>query len=170
MAWSVPKTWATGELVTANLLNTHLRDQLDALKTPPTAVYTLNESANYTTTSTSFVDVDAVNLALTITTSGGDVLVTFCGTFSHGTAGNKLLLDVDVDGVALFGDEGLLDQGFDAIGRRNVVSFAVWRQGLAAGTHTFKLRWRTNGGTITLYAGAGSGSDVHPQFAVREVS
>lgn len=31
MAWTTPRTWVTGELVTAALLNTHLRDNLLAL-------------------------------------------------------------------------------------------------------------------------------------------
>ena len=36
--WSQPRTWLTGELATAALLNQHLRDNLDWLKTPPVAV------------------------------------------------------------------------------------------------------------------------------------
>lgn len=31
MAWTDPRTWVTGELVTAALLNTHLRDNLKAI-------------------------------------------------------------------------------------------------------------------------------------------
>lgn len=31
MAWSVPRTWVTSELVTASLMNTHLRDNLNYL-------------------------------------------------------------------------------------------------------------------------------------------
>lgn len=31
MAWTSPRTWVTGELVTAALLNTHLRDNLNAV-------------------------------------------------------------------------------------------------------------------------------------------
>lgn len=33
MAWTTPRTWVTGELVTAALGNTHWRDNLDYLKT-----------------------------------------------------------------------------------------------------------------------------------------
>ena len=77
LAWTTPKTWADDELVTANVMNTHVRDNLNALKAPPTARYELNRTSDYTTTSTSFVDVDGTKLALTITTSGGDVMVHF---------------------------------------------------------------------------------------------
>ena len=33
MAWTAPRTWVAGELVTAALFNTHLRDNLLILKT-----------------------------------------------------------------------------------------------------------------------------------------
>lgn len=33
MAWTTPRTWTAGELVTANEMNTHLRDNLNILKT-----------------------------------------------------------------------------------------------------------------------------------------
>ena len=36
MAWTAPRTWTTGELVTAALLNTHVRDNLNVLN--PTAL------------------------------------------------------------------------------------------------------------------------------------
>ena len=32
MAWSTPRTWSVGEVVTASMLNTHVRDQLRYLK------------------------------------------------------------------------------------------------------------------------------------------
>lgn len=34
MAWTSPRTWVTGETVTAALLNTHLRDNLNAIGDP----------------------------------------------------------------------------------------------------------------------------------------
>jgi hypothetical protein len=39
MAWTAPRTWTTGELVTAAQLNTHVRDNLDAAF-PTDAVWT----------------------------------------------------------------------------------------------------------------------------------
>ncbi len=32
MAWTAPRTWTTGELVTAAVMNTHVRDNLSYLK------------------------------------------------------------------------------------------------------------------------------------------
>lgn len=37
MAWTTPRTWSTGELVTAAVLNTHVRDNLNAIGNPWTA-------------------------------------------------------------------------------------------------------------------------------------
>ena len=37
MSWTSPRTWTSGELVTAALLNTHLRDNLDFLNTAQSA-------------------------------------------------------------------------------------------------------------------------------------
>ncbi len=159
--WTTPKTWAVDELVTASDFNTHIRDNLNALKAPPSAHYELDEASDYTTSSASFVDVDATKLALTITTNGGDVLVHF-----HGTVLYDAYFDVAVDGTRVGGNDGMLCFTGSAI----PVSFTRLITGLSAGEHTFKLQWKTTG-TCHLYAGAGtSGRDLHPQFWAREVS
>lgn len=162
--WSVPRTWVVGELVTASLLNTHLRDNLEFLKAPPTALYNVNQGSDYTTTSTSFADVDATNLSLNITTAGGDVLIVFMG-YGGGTA--RLYFDILIDGVRMAGDDGFLA----AVNAVNTpITLVALKQGLSAASHTFKLQWKVNSGSGTLYAGAGtSGLDTHPQFFVREI-
>lgn len=177
MTWTIPKTWVTGEPLTAGDLNTHLRDNLEALKEPPTDHYAPDETADYSTTSNSFVDVDGTKLALTITTNGGDVLVGFHGTVNGNNTGGVvryLHFDVEVDGQRVAGDDGAVALGVPASTSVTApVSFVRLVTGLAAGTHTFKLQWRRNntGVTGTLYAGAGTaGLDLHPQFWVREVS
>ena len=169
--WTTPKTWSTGEALTASDMNTHIRDNLDALKAPPTDEYTCDESSEYTTTSASFVDVDATNLNLTITTTGGDVMVGFYGTVKHSAASsNGVKFDVDLDGSLIAGDDGLVGTNFAASNQIKAVSFVTLVTGLSAGSHTFKLQWNTAAATATLYAGAGASTfDVHPQFWVREV-
>jgi len=163
--WRTPITWTVGQLVTATNLNEQLRDNLEFLKTPPTALYNVNQASDYTTTSTTFVDVDATNLLLTIATAGGDVLIVFMG---YGGGTSRLYFDIAIDGVRMAGDDGFLS----AVNAVNTpITLVALKQGLSAGSHTFKLQWKVNSGTGTLYAGAGtSGFDVHPQFFVREVS
>jgi hypothetical protein len=173
MSWTEPKTW-TNEPLVAGDLNTHLRDNLEALKEPPTAHYELNESADYSVTSTSFVNVDGTKLSLTISTSGGDVMLAFHGFVRAGTNSDTLYFDVEMDGARIGGDDGIIAAMRAASGgtpTRIPVSFVRLVTSLAAGSHTFKLQWKVSGGTGELYAGAGtSGVDLHPQFWVREVS
>lgn len=174
MAWTDTITW-TSSLVTVAQFNEQIRDNMDALKDPPTDYVDVNEGADYTTTSTSFVDIDAAgnpDLSLTITTGGGDVFVSFHGTFSHNNAAGVVYLDFTVDGTLHGGDDGIIMGRLHGVADRLLtLSFVRYVTGLAAGSHTFVLRWKISTGTGTLYAGAGTSSfDVHPQFLVREIS
>ena len=168
MAWTSPITW-TSALVTVAQFNEQIRDNMLALKDPPFDVVNVNEGADYTTTSTSFVSIDDAgdpDLSLTITTGGGDVLVSFSGSLTNNSGINYL--DFTVDGTRFGLDDGILRMQSASA---NAVSFAVWVEGLAAGAHTFVLQWKVSAGTGTMYAGAGtSNSDIHPQFSAREVS
>lgn len=171
MAYTTPRTWVAGELVTASLLNVHLRDNLDAIKAPPTDLYNVNEGADYTTSSTSFGSVDATDLSLTITTTGGDIWVWFFGNVNH-SGGNLVYFDITLDAVRQGGDDGLI--GCDVATTTvpsTPIAFTFLIQSVAAGSHTIALQWKTSGATATLYAGAATGGgDLHPQFGIREMS
>lgn len=166
MAWVTPSNQSVGYEVGATDWNQDVVANTKALKTPPSSMYTADESSDYTTSSTSFVDVDATNFALTITTTGGAVLVVFQGSVNN--SGGSTYLDVAVDTVRDAGDDGIVRISGSNVGGDGF----VWRvEGLAAGSHTFTLQWKVSAGTATLYAGAGTAaSDVHPQFWVAEVS
>lgn len=170
MTWTTPKTWAN-ETLTAADMNTHIRDNLDYLKTTldgisgqGSAQYLADEASDYTTTSSTFVDVDATNFAHTITTKGGDVLIGFVGVVH--TGGNRVFFDVDIDGSLFADDDGIIVHD---VSSSEHVSFVVMVTGLSAASHTFKLQWKRNAGTSTLYAGAGVSIDTKPQFWVREI-
>lgn len=167
--WTTPKTWNTGDPLTASDMNTHIRDNLEYLKSPVTASYKANEAADYQTTSTSFVYVDGTNLALTITTTGGLVMVGFVGSLAVSASVN-VNMDIEVDGVRQGGDDGYFAYNTNTL--EGQVGFVIPISGLSAGSHTFKLMWKTASGTATMRAGAGTstGRDVHPVFSVREVS
>lgn len=49
MAWTTPRTWVTGEVVTASLLNSHLRDNMNAFLPVGTVIL---RAANYATVET----------------------------------------------------------------------------------------------------------------------
>ncbi|XWX02918.1 hypothetical protein VZO05_10425 [Aggregatilineales bacterium SYSU G02658] len=179
MPWHSPITWLVNQLVTDTDLNEQVRDNLSYLKqrvdAPASAQYTLNETADYTTASTTFVDVDATRLAFTLNTSGSAVLIGFYGTFSAASSADTLCyLDVALDGVRVGGDDGLAliarKNGSGTSLQHGTLSFTALVPTLSAGEHTFKLQWRVSGGTMILRARAGSsGVDVHPQFWVREI-
>ncbi len=167
MAWSTPYTsWVAGDQNTATAMN-RIEANVVYLNIRPSSQYVLNQGSDYTTTSTSFTDTDTTNLALTITTNGGDVMVHFHGISTNSAAVNTLY-DVTVDGTRTAGDDGITGAAGTT---RTTVSFTRLITGLSAGSHTFKLQWKVaSASTGTLYAGAGtSGSDVHPQFWVKEV-
>jgi hypothetical protein len=136
----------------------------------PSADYIADESANWTTTSTSFVDIDAVKLSLEITTTGRDLLLGFFGNFIMNGAA-AMHLTVTMDGVAIALDDGIVGaRNLQTSAPGNPISFVHLLTGISAGVHTFKLRWKVSSGTLTLYAGAGTASgDLHPQFWVKEL-
>lgn len=170
-----PRTWTPGEIVTAALLNTELRDALNTLKDPPTAHFEADQVSDYTTTSTIFTDVDntAGRFNLTIETTGGDVMVGFIGSvrISTTTGDDNVWFNIMVDANDLIPDDG-----FAVYSPQDAyvvpVGFVYLVTDLSAGSHSFKLRWKViSGRTATLYAGAGTANfNVHPQFWVREVS
>ena len=152
MAWTTPKTWASEPLTSIDL-NTYIRDNQNYLQdrvdsSDATAQY-IRVSSDYTTTSTSLVDVDATNLAHSITTIGGDVLATFAGYANVNSSGSDMYLAVDVDGTPYT----IVKTKSQGSGHIFNVSFSYVFAGLAAGSHDFTLQWRVSGNTGTLYAG-----------------
>jgi hypothetical protein len=175
MSYTAPRTWVTLEFVDVTLFNTHIRDNLIALKDPNSAVSTLNESSDYTTTSTTFVDVDAtdgkLSLSLTLTVTA-DVFIFFTGGGETDTAPYRANFDVTQDGIQVGGDDGLTVISQTGVSNAVRIGFCHLCSAVAAGTHTYKLQWKTSAGTFKLYAGAGTAlnKDIHPQFIVREMS
>jgi hypothetical protein len=171
MPWTPPKTdWQDGQIVDAQDMN-EIGANLAALKAPPFAVTNLDEAADYTTNSTTFVDVSAARLGHTLVTHGGPLLITFTGAVGATSATIGVYFDLWVDGVRVGGNDGIFAVSAAANATLNA-SFTYWITNLAAGTHTVRLQWRVSAAiTVTMWTGAGTANaDVHPQFAVREVS
>lgn len=168
--WVSARTWSSGELVTASIMNAHVRDQLNAVKTPASFYCVVNEGADYTTTSATFADVDATDLGATFTTAGGLLFVCFSGCGGH-VGNGRIFLDVVVDGTRYGGDDGIIQVREPATPVTALnLSFSIVIAGLSAASHVIKLQWKTSGATATMYAGAGtSNGDLHPMFAGFEV-
>lgn len=170
--WVTARTWTAGELITASIMNAHVRDNLNALKTPAGGYSVINEGSDYTTTSTSFTDIDTTDLSLTFTTAGGDVIIFFCGSMNGGTIGQSTFVDIheSVAGTRLGGDDGLLQIVYATALNVVPVTICYRATGLSAASHTFKMQWKVTANTATLYAGAGTSThDVHPTFFAFEI-
>ncbi len=160
--WTSPVTWNPGQVVAASDLNAQLRDNLIYLFARPQGVVKRDNGASYTTTSTSFVDIDGTNLKITLNISGSAVLLGFTG------CGYLAQFDFLIDSTryASAGADGLVDAG-GALGPICMIGLVT---GLAAGSHTFKVQWKVTGGTGALYAGNGTGGqDFIPTFWASEV-
>ena len=107
-------------------------------------------SGDLTTTSTTFVDVDGTNLVITLTTGARRCRIT-CIANVKNSAANNTQLDVDLDGGRLGQDYGL-SLGGGGANFNFPISFSIDTAVLSAGSHTFKLQWRVDGGTGTIYA------------------
>ncbi len=166
-SYTAPRTWTTGELVTKALLDAEIRDNIGALKTPASGYSIIDEAADYSTTSTSFVNIDGTDLSLTFTTAGGILLATFTGNAYTVATASRIYFDITVDGVRQGGDDGYIATELTTNSR--AVCIVVPLYGVSAGSHTFALQWKTNTGTAGMYAGAGTASfDIHPRFFIYE--
>jgi hypothetical protein len=108
-------------------------------------VPTLSTTINATTTSAAYVDVDAVNAAVTLTTLGGsDLLLLWHGMLQDntGTSGT-VVLAFSLDGAA---EVCATSFKVPATAIGFPYSKAHLFQAVGAGAHTCKLRWRVTGG------------------------
>ena len=114
----------------------------------------LYTGGDFSTTSASFVDIDATNAAITITTGANPVLIGFGGRLTHATTADPSYIDIDIDGTRQGGTNGLIEPHPSAIGIRMHLGYVYQTVALSAGSHTFKMQWFTAGGTINWFASA----------------
>lgn len=98
-----------------------------------------------TTTSTTFADVDA-SLSVTLTTGARRCLVGVVAVGKNSTS-QQTIVDIDLDGSRLGGTFGLAF----CSSLNSPLGFTYMTAALSAASHTFKLQWRVDGGTGTLY-------------------
>ncbi len=170
MTWHPPITWQVDQLVTEQDLNEQVRDNLLYLKErvdTSFAFVQLNEPQDFTTTSTTFVDVKSDRLTHTMATTGLPVAIGFTGFLTTGYTPTYVFWDVAVDGARLGGSSGI---GATIGAPYGTASFVFIAPNVTAGTHTFTLQWRVhaNGYSATLFTGTGIWG-VRPQFWVKEL-
>lgn len=93
MAWTAPRTWVTGEVVTAAIMNTHVRDNLNALNgfvaktadesVSSSAVLQNDDHLFYTIGATGTYIIDCYLIGTSAANAAGDLSVGF--SFPTGT-------------------------------------------------------------------------------------
>ena len=111
-------------------------------------------SGDLTTSSTSFVD--ATGLTTTITTGAHRCVVIFTAAGHAPGVNNNMAVDLAIDGTRQGQTYGLvITQAANANVHNENLSFVYVTDALSAGSHTFKIQWRVDAGTGTLFASAG---------------
>lgn len=140
MAYSAPGSKAYGDLVDSSDWNELVSNDLH-FAAPPLAETVYIPTADATTTSTTFVDVDAVNASIGFTSQrGGRVygMASFSGRNTHpGQAIFTLALDAVIAGHGYWGLA--LAQAND-FGTTTI--FGQWNS-IGAGPHTLRLQFKT---------------------------
>jgi hypothetical protein len=150
MAWTTPITWTAGTVVGAANLNEQLRDNFNYLLSRPRQAIKRTAGADYTTTSTSFVNIDATNLSINLTMSGSAVLVAFSGVLRQT---ESVFLDFSVDGTRHANtSNGIGVATLTSTANDQLAGYTILVTGLSVGSHTFNAMWRVASGTGVLRA------------------
>lgn len=143
MTWTTPKTFTAGMVITETDLNTHLRDNLNALKMPPFQQIVTASAGVFATTASTAVPISTANLSVTLNTFGGDVQAVFQGVCPN--AGG--MFNLDYDGTAWTDrPSGIIYSRQDD----RFMFYHVWVTGLPSGTHTFRPTWHGTGQALNL--------------------
>lgn len=107
---------------------------------------TFQGTTDISTDSASYADTTD---ELTIVTTGGEILITGHFPYRTTTSNGGLLIMVDSGTICNF---GLWDEPSSASAYPRNCAFAVLGTNISAGTHTVKLRWNVEGGTLDSVA------------------
>jgi hypothetical protein len=136
MPWTTPATFTPNAIAQSSWMNTYVRDNLAHLYSPPTAE--ILSTTNYTTTSASYVDIDA-SLQASIITSGGRLLI----------VANMILSGTNMPLPRYLLNGTWISSTYPTGGSGNTL-FVHWTDALAPGTHTIKPQWYSVTGTVTM--------------------
>lgn len=146
MAYTTPRTWVVNELLTAALLNEQVRDNESFLHTLATHLSALAVlGTNITTASTSFVDLTAAAVTLTLATAS-DVLLLFWGESRNSNTGTHLTFGWFEGATELSAVMSTIGTGA-AYADPVAVCLPHLIKAVAAGAHTYKIQWKVSGGT-----------------------
>ncbi len=174
MAWTTPRDWVSGEVVTASKMQQN-SDNLVHLYARPSLILTIRgNGSNETSTSTVFVPINNTILSGSLVTTQAALSLNFNASVSHSVATTQIAIDILIDGTTYASSltSTAVTNGLWVPRSGNVASSAqlsgshiIPAGSLTVGVHTFAVVWRAvAAGTITLTL---SGSSC--QFSVMEV-
>ena len=168
MAWTAPRTWVTAEIVTASIMNTHVRDNL--LQTGPAKATTTSglivsnganilaeripdgdvETGSVNTASTSYVYL-APSPQVANATTGTKAIVLWSAGISNSTAGAISYASFDITGATTASSGDSLSVAFESSAASDFATIgnAMLHTGLTAGSNTFTMQHRVTAGTGT---------------------
>lgn len=147
MPWNALANLATGQLVTETHMD-QIRENIDWL-VGLGVKGSASDNVDRSTTSTTFVDM--TNLSVTVTTYGNPILFIACLPLDHNTNTVVSRLDMLMDGASQLSPVHMDISG-------HVRPFmAIKMLTPSAGSHTFKLQWKTASGTLAM-----KGATYHP--------
>lgn len=161
MAWTTPRSWAAGELVTASLMNTQLRDNLREVGVLlARTAYNPGTQSSYTRTSSTFADVDATNLSAAFTVPQSGKVLVCLNTLGKSAATASMLRWNVRDGAADVAgtDEGITNQN-QGDWRHSYNAIITGLTAGASKTYKWGFASSDNATTVTMYAG---GTDKGP--------
>jgi hypothetical protein len=107
----------------------------------------VGSASNPSTTSASYVDI--TDMAVTLTTGGGNLLVWFDSIFAVDTTSVAYIVALSLDGAAEVAVRNLQE---DSVSVYASISLVHRFTSVAAGSHTVKARYKTNGtASLTAY-------------------
>lgn len=104
----------------------------------------VGSTSNPTTTSGTYVDM--TDMSVTLTTTGGDLVVWFSGTIQNSTSGQGVKVALSLDGAAEVGAGTFVTA---AASQQAVIALVHRFAAPSAASHTVKVRWFVSGGTGT---------------------
>lgn len=104
-------------------------------------------AGDVTTTSTS--PTDLTGASITFSTGAHRALLAFSGSWFC-SAANTMAIDFDVDGTRIFGGNFPNAWNINHAGQAAPITIVAITGVLSAASHTFKVQWKTSGGTGTM--------------------
>ena len=154
MAWTAPRTWVVGEIVTASICNTHIRDDFNAIAyvLPLTAVASGDLSMT-----TSYQDISGATITLT---PAGSWMIWAKFTFgiNPADAGADILGQIVINGVAQSNYAWVRTQNVGGVDIRSS-TVVMLKTGVVDG-HIAKLQAKQSAGSASVVAANNNATSI----------